>query len=206
MGQISTVLWDVGGVLLTNGWDHLQRYEVLDHFGLPREPFETIHAEINDAWEKSQMTLDEYLRRTVFFEPRTFTVGDFFEVMTQQSVLHPNTAIGLLEQIAFSEDYVVAMMNNESRELNDHRLEKFGLFEYFDCFVSSCYVGLRKPHPEIYELALDLLQRDPDEVVFIDDREGNIATAHSLGMHGIVHKTAQETAEDLGRLGITVTA
>ncbi len=206
MGQISTVLWDVGGVLLTNGWDHLQRYEVLDHFGLPREPFETIHAEINDAWEKSQMTLDEYLRRTVFFEPHTFTVEDFFEVMKQQSVLHPHSAIEILKQISSSEDYLVAIMNNESRELNEYRLGKFGFFDFFDCFISSCYVGLRKPHPEIYKLALDLLQRDPDEVVFIDDREGNIATAHSLGMHGIVHKTAQETAEELGRLGITVTA
>ena len=205
MGQISTVLWDVGGVLLTNGWDHLQRYEVLDHFGLAREPFETIHAEINDAWEKSQITLDEYLQKTVFFESRSFTPDDFFEVMKQQSVLHPNTAIEILKQVSSSEDYVVAMMNNESRELNDYRLEEFGFFEYFDCFISSCYVRLRKPHPEIYKLTLDVLQRDPDEVVFIDDREGNIATAHSLGMHGIVHKTAQQTAEELGRLGIAVT-
>jgi putative hydrolase of the HAD superfamily len=206
MGQISTVLWDVGGVLLTNGWDHLQRYAVLEHFGLPREPFETIHAEVNDAWEKARMTVDEYLQKTVFFEPRSFTPDDFLEVMKQQSVLHPNTAIEILKQLSSSEDYVVAMMNNESRELNDYRLEKFGFFDYFDCFVSSCYVGLRKPHPEIYKLTLDVLQRDPSEVVFIDDREGNIATAHSLGMQGIVHKTAQQTAEELGRLGIAVTA
>jgi putative hydrolase of the HAD superfamily len=205
MGQISAVLWDVGGVLLTNGWDHLQRYDVLDQFRLPREPFETIHAQINDAWEKSQITLDEYLQKTIFFEPRTFTSADFFEAMKQQSVLHPNTAIEILKQIAASEEYAVAMMNNESRELNDYRIEKFGFHEYFDCFVSSCYVGLRKPLPEIYELTLDLLQREPDEVVFIDDREGNIATAHSLGIHGIVHKTAKQTAEELGRLGVTVT-
>ncbi len=206
MGQVSTVLWDVGGVLLTNGWDHLQRYQVLDHFGLGREPFETIHAEINDAWEKGQMTVDEYLARTVFYEPRPYTPEDFLNVMKDQSLLHPNTAINILKQISASEDYVVGIMNNESRELNDYRIEKFGFYDFFDCFISSCYVGLRKPHPEIYKLALDLLQRDPDEIVFIDDREGNIATAHSMGMHGIVHKTAGQTAEELGRLGISVTA
>jgi putative hydrolase of the HAD superfamily len=206
MGQINAVLWDVGGVLLTNGWDHLQRYDVLDHFGLEREPFESIHEQLNDAWEKGWITVDEYLAKTVFYEPRSFTPGDFLDLMKQQSVLHPNTAMDLLRQIADSNQYVVAIMNNESRELNDYRLEKFHFHDFFDCFISSCYVGLRKPRPEIYKLALDLLQRDPDEVVFIDDREGNIATARSLGMHGIVHKTAQQTAEEFGRLGIAVTA
>ncbi len=206
MGRISTVLWDVGGVLLTNGWDHLQRYEVLDQFGVAREPFEAIHAEWNDAWEKGKITLDDYLGKTVFGEPRGFSPEEFFAAMRRQSALHPNTALGILEQISACPDYVVAMLNNESRELNDYRIEAFGLLEHFDCFVSSCYVGLRKPHPEIYALALDLLQRDPDEVVFIDDREGNIATAHSLGMHGIVHKSARQTAEELGRLGVAVTA
>jgi putative hydrolase of the HAD superfamily len=204
VAQISTVLWDVGGVLLTNGWDHLQRYDVLARFGLEREPFETIHAEWNDAWEKYHITLDEYLRKTVFYEPRGFSPAEFFEAMKEQSLLHPNTAISILKQISASDEYVVAMLNNESRELNDYRIEAFGLLEYFDCFVSSCYVGLRKPHPEIYKLTLDLLQRDPGEVVFIDDREGNIATAHSLGMHGIVHTTAQQTAAELSRLGVHV--
>ncbi|AXC14594.1 hydrolase family protein [Acidisarcina polymorpha] len=206
MSQVSTILWDVGGVLLTNGWDHVQRYAVLEHFGLPREPFERIHAEVNDAWERDQITVEEYLQKTVFCEPRQFTPQDFLAEMKKQSELHPNTAIGLLRQVAASDDLAVGIMNNESRELNDFRIEKFGFYEYFDCFVSSCYVGLRKPHPEIYKLALDLLQRDPDEVLFIDDREGNIATATDLGMHGIVHKTAKQTAMEMDRLGIHVDA
>ncbi len=206
MAQVSTVMWDVGGVLLTNGWDHNQRYSVLDYFGVSREPFETIHAELNDSWEKGFITVDEYLNKTVFREPRSFTPGDFLAKMKEESVLHPNTAIAILKQIAASDELAVAMLNNESRELNDYRLEKFGLHEYFDCFISSCYVGLRKPHAEIYKLALDVLQRDPDEVVFIDDRTGNIEAAKSLGMHGIVHKTAVETAAALGQLGVTVTA
>jgi putative hydrolase of the HAD superfamily len=206
MAQVSTVMWDVGGVLLTNGWDHLQRYEVLDYFKLSREPFETVHAQLNDSWEKGFITVEQYLEKTVFYEPRSFTPEEFLAKMKEQSLVHPNTALGLLKQVAESEDLAVAMLNNESRELNDYRLEAFGLFEYFDCFVSSCYVGLRKPLPEIYKMALDLLQRDPAEVVFIDDREGNIATAKGLGMHGIVHTTAARTAEELGRLGVVVTA
>lgn len=206
MGQISTVLWDVGGVLLTNGWDHLQRYQVLDRFSLPRDPFEQRHAEVNDAWEKDHISLEKYLNKTIFYEERAFTLDDFFGAMKEQSQLHPKTAINLLKQIAASEGYTVAILNNESRALNDYRIDKFGLLEYFDAFVSSCYVGLRKPHIDIYKLALDILQRQPGEVVFIDDREENVAAAVSLGMHGIVHQSAERSAEEFGRLGIAVTA
>jgi putative hydrolase of the HAD superfamily len=205
MGKVSTVLWDVGGVLLTNGWDHLQREKVLSDFGLPIEPFETIHARHNDAWEKGAITIEQYLEKTVFHEPRDFSPEDFIAAMKQQSRLHPNTAIEILRQVSGSDRYAVGILNNESRELNDYRIAAFGLIELSDCFVSSCYVGLRKPHPEIYRLALDLLQRDPDEVVFIDDRSENIATATGLGMHGIVHATARETAMELSRLGVEVT-
>jgi len=205
MSQVSTVLWDIGGVLLTNGWDHVQRDKVLAHFGLPRDPFEQIHAELNDAWEKDKISIDEYLHKTVFYELRPFTVDDFIEQMHAQSLIIENTALGILEQVAASSDLVVAVLSNESRALNAYRFEKFGLHQYFDCFFSSCYLGLRKPHPEIYCAALDILQRGPSDVVFIDDRTENIATAKSLGMHGIVHKTATQTAEELGLLGIAVT-
>lgn len=206
MALVSTVLWDVGGVLLTNGWDHVQRYQVLAEFGLEREPFERIHADNNDAWEKGKITIEEYLAKTIFYEPRRFIPADFIAKMKEQSQLHPNTAIELLRQISASDEYAVGMLNNESRELNDYRIAKFGLIELMDCFISSCYVSLRKPHLEIYKLALDVLQRDPDEVVFIDDRSENVATATGLGMHGIVHVAARQTAQELALLGVEVTA
>ena len=205
MGRVRTVMWDVGGVLLTNGWDHLQREKVLQHFGVPLDPFEQIHASCNDAWEKDIISVDEYLQKTVFYEPRTFTPEDFLAVMKEQSVMLPNTAFSILEQVAASDDLSIAILNNESRVLNDFRVKKFELSKYVNCFISSCYVGLRKPHPEIYKLSLELLQRDPEEIVFLDDRSENIATAKSLGMHGIVHQTAAQTAAELGQLGIAVT-
>lgn len=206
MGQVSTVLWDVGGVLLTNGWDHTQRYQVLEEFGLPREPFESLHEQWNDSWEKGKITIEEYLDKTVFSESRPFSPADFIARMKQQSQLHPNTAIGILKQVSASDEYALGILNNESRELNDYRIATFGLAALFDCFISSCYVGLRKPHPPIYKLALDLLQRDPGEVVFIDDRSENIAAAKALGMNGIVHMTAKQTAEELGSMGVPVQA
>jgi putative hydrolase of the HAD superfamily len=206
MSQISTILWDVGGVLLTNGWDHKERYAVLDHFGLDRAEFEKRHPEPNDIWEKGLITVEEYLERTVFYEPRSFTPQDFFERMRAQSKLLPETGLPVLKQVAASGIYQLATVNNEARELNDYRIRNFGLSEYVDAFFSSCYVGMRKPDPRIHRLALDVLQRDPREVIFVDDREGNAAAAESLGIRTIVFKNAAQLTREFSALGIAAAA
>ncbi len=202
MAEISTILWDVGGVLLTNGWDHLERAAVLKKFDVDSDSFELRHELANDPWEKGLITADEYLQRTVFFEPRPFTPAEFLQAMKERSVLLPHTAMRILQELAASEEIELAMLNNEARELNDYRIERFELGRYFDSFFSSCYVGLRKPDPKIYDLALDVLQRDPEEVVFIDDRQGNCDAAGALGIHAIRYIDEAQCVQALERLGL----
>ena len=199
--KISTILWDVGGVLLTNGWDRQQREGVLTQFGLDHEDFERRHAEVDQAWEKDEINADEYLRNTVFYRERSFSPAEFLEAMCAQSVVLPDSGIGILHQLATSEDYVLATVNNESRALNEFRLKKFGLLDDCDAFFSSCYLGLRKPDRKIYQVALDVLQRDPEQVAFVDDRAENVAAAASLGIHGIRYQGSKQLAEELARLG-----
>jgi putative hydrolase of the HAD superfamily len=202
MVEISTILWDVGGVLLTNGWDHLERAAVLKKFQLDSDSFEQRHELANDPWEKGLITGEEYLLRTVFYEPRPFTPADFLQAMKERSVLLPHTAVRILQELAASEEIELAMLNNEARELNDYRIERFELGRYFDSFFSSCYVGLRKPDPRIFDLALDVLQRDPEEVVFIDDRQGNCDAAETLGIHAIRYIEEAQCVQALERLGL----
>jgi putative hydrolase of the HAD superfamily len=202
MVEISTILWDVGGVLLTNGWDHQERAAVLKKFQLDAEPFEQRHDLANDPWEKGLITAEEYLLRTVFYEPRTFTPAEFLQAMKERSTLLPHTAMRILQELAASEEIELAMLNNEARELNDYRIERFELGRYFDSFFSSCYVGLRKPDPKIFDLALDVLQRDAEEVVFIDDRQGNCDAAAALGIHAIHYLDEAQCAQALERLGL----
>jgi putative hydrolase of the HAD superfamily len=206
MESISTILWDVGGVLLTNGWDHQQRDAVLTRFGLDHADFTRRHAEVDEAWERDEISVDEYLRHTVFFQPRNFTQAAFLDAVREQSTLLPDSAIGILRELAASDEqeYVLGTVNNESRMLNEYRLAKFDLLELYDAFFSSCYVGLRKPDRKIYQLALDVLQRDPEEVVFIDDRAENAAAAASLGIHAICYKGSAQLAEELTQLGVDV--
>jgi putative hydrolase of the HAD superfamily len=204
MSEISTILWDVGGVLLTNGWDHEGRAAVLERFNIDRAQFEERHPEANDLWEKGFISVGEYLHRTVFWEPRNFTPDEFLAAMRAESVLLPDSAIGILESVAASQEVDLGMLNNEARELNDYRIETFGLHGYFDFFFSSCYVGLRKPGEQIYRLALDVLQCEPGEVVFIDDRTGNAEAAAGLGINAIHYEGSAKLVDSLARLGIHV--
>ena len=204
MSGISTILWDVGGVLLTNSWDRQQRDAVVPRFGLDAAVFEHRHAEESDAWEKDEISVNEYLVHTVFFEPRNFTEADFLTAMREQSRVLEDSALGILRGLAASDKYVLATVNNESRAMNEYRMENFGLPAWFSAFFTSCYVGLRKPDRKIYQIALDVLRSDPEETVFIDDRVENVAAAAALGLHAVRYEGSAKLAAQLSALGVAV--
>jgi putative hydrolase of the HAD superfamily len=204
MATITTILWDVGGVLLTNGWDRKGRAALQAQFGLDHDVFEERHEMSNDAWEKGLITIEEYLRKTVFHEPRNFTPDDFIAAMKAQSQILGDSALGILGNLAASESVFIGMLNNESRELNDYRIDKFSLRNYFKVFLSSCYVGLRKPDTDIFRLALNILQQDGDSVAFVDDRPGNVQAALDVGIHGIRYQGAEQLKAEFGKLGIVL--
>jgi len=185
MFPFDVILFDVGGVLLTNGWDHRERAVVAKQFSLDIPTFEALHAAHYDAWERDSINVAEYLDLTVFYEVRGFSKEAFFEAMCAQSVELPEGAL-----------------NNEARETNDFRFEKFGLRDLFDVALSSCYVGLRKPEAAIYKRALDILGRPAERVLFIDDRPENVAGATGVGMNGIVFKGAEALRSELVDLGV----
>jgi putative hydrolase of the HAD superfamily len=206
VSEIRAIYCDVGGVLLTNGWDHNIRRRVVEKFGLDVAAFEARHEQPNDEWEKGKITIDEYLSQTVFYEPRRFTREAFVDAMKNESqVLHVES-LRTIAALRHSGQFTVAMLNNESAELNGYRIRKFTLDECFDCFFSSCYVGLRKPGAEIYLLGLKLLQRAPQECVFIDDRPENAAAAVAVGMHGIHFQSPEQMRSELAKLDIHAAA
>lgn len=202
MDGISTILFDIGGVLLTNGWDRQQRDAVLARFGLDSAEFEHRHAELDQAWERDEISADEYLRRTVFYEARSFTPAEFLDAIKEQSRVLADSALGILRQVSASAEYVLATVNNEARALNEYRLKTFNLLDEFDAFFSSCYLGVRKPDRRIYQIALDVLERDPEHAVFIDDRPENVAAAASLGIHAIRYEGSAKLEKDLAALGV----
>ena len=202
MLPFDTILFDVGGVLLTNGWDHRERASVIPQFGLDLAAFEARHPEQNDAWERDAISLDAYLDATVFFEPRSFSRGDFFAAMCAQSLPLENGALGILAEISASGKYLTGVLNNEARATNDYRFERYGIRERIDVAFSSCYLGLRKPHAEIYKRALDILGGPAERKLFIDDRAENAAGAVASGMKALRFENAEQLRKDLAALGV----
>jgi putative hydrolase of the HAD superfamily len=202
MFPFDAILFDVGGVLLTNGWDHRERAAVIGQFHLDLAAFEARHLAPNDAWERDAIPIKAYLDATVFYESRDFSQADFFKAMCAQSVELPNGALGILAEIAGLDECLVGVLNNEARETNEYRFDRFGLRKHLNVALSSCYLGLRKPEPAIYKRALDILGRPAARVLFIDDRTENAAGAADAGMTTIVFKGAEALRSELGILGV----
>jgi putative hydrolase of the HAD superfamily len=198
---IRAIFWDVGGVLLTNAWDHTQRIAALDHFHLDADEFHDRHEMVVSSFERGKITLDEYLDRTVFYRTRPFTRNEFRDFMLALSQPFPEV-LAFAQALADSGKYFMGTINNESRELNDYRIEKYGLTKMFRIFISSCFVGLRKPERDIYRLALETTQIPGEECCFIDDRSLNLECAAKLGMRTVEMQTLPQLQADLAKLGV----
>lgn len=200
--EVTTLFWDNGGVILTNGWDRGSRQKAVEKFKLDWADFEDRHELLLNAFECGQATLDEYVRRTVFYRDRPFTQEQFKQFMFEQSQALPE-ALEFCRKLAKTKRQMHAALNNESLEINDYRIRTFQLRDCFEAFFSSCYLGVRKPDRGIYSLALKITQRDPGECVLIDDRGLNLECAREMGMHTIQFKDVAQLRAELGKLGVT---
>lgn len=188
-------------MLGTNGWDHEERLSAIETFGLEPEEFRSRHELVAAAFDRGELTMDQYLDRTVFYRERPFTREAFREFMFAQSKPNPES-LALMARLAASGKYLLATLNNESLELNLHRIRVFGLRKIFKLFLSSCFLGLKKPDDAIYRMALKLTQCQPAECVFIDDRDLNLECARSEGMHTIQFRNVEQLGQDLRGLGV----
>jgi putative hydrolase of the HAD superfamily len=200
--KITTLLLDIGGVLLTNGWGRASRKLAAEQFGLDPEDMEERHYLTFDTYEQGKLSLDEYLDRVVFCRGRAFSRDDFKKFMFGQSKPFPRM-LELMRSIKARHGVKIVAVNNEGRELSVHRIRTFALAGIFDVFVSSCFVHYRKPDADIYRMALDIAQASVETALYIDDRLLFVEVAHSLGLQGIHHREERETRNALAGYGLT---
>jgi len=200
-GTIDLVLFDIGGVLGSNGWDREQRAAAIERFDLDAEDFQYRHEETVGAFESGDIALDEYLDVTVFCSPRDFSVTDFKAFMFEQSEPWPES-IAVARDLARSGHVRLGTLNNESEALNIHRIEAFGLRDIFPAFFSSCWLGVRKPTHKMYSRVLGMTQADPSRTLFVDDRLQNLNPAAALGMKTLHFQSAEQLRRDLSAFGL----
>jgi putative hydrolase of the HAD superfamily len=201
--RVSAIFWDVGGVLLTNAWDRAQRERALEQFKLDQEEFHDRHEMVVSSLERGKIGFDEYLDRTIFYRPRPFAREVFKDYVFSLSQPH-HEVLALAEELTKSGKYFMGTINNESRELNLYRIQTFGLREIFSVFVSSCFVGLRKPEEGIYRMALEITQKTPGDCCFIDDRALNLESARQMGMHTIEMHDVEQLRRELRKLEVQI--
>ena len=202
MSPFDVILFDVGGVLLTNGWDRRERAAAAEQFALDAQELETRNAEVMGAWERGEIDRYQYLDAAVFYEPRSFSRDEFFDFILSQSQVLPDGALGILAKLCATNHCMLGALNNEARETNEFRFGKFELRRYFKVALSSCYVGLRKPELAMYRRALDILGSAPHRTLFIDDRDENVVGARAAGIRAIRFRGAEVLQNELESLGV----
>jgi len=198
---ITALFLDIGGVLLTNGWDHLARRRAAKHFKLEWAEMEERHALTFETHEEGKLTFEEYLGRVVFYQKRPFTRAQFRRFMFAQSKPYPEM-IALFAQLKAQHRLKITVVSNEAREVNAYRIRKFKLDRLVDSFISSCFVHLRKPDAEIYRLALDISQAPARQVVYIENTPMFVQVAEGLGIRSILHTDYESTRAKLASLGL----
>jgi putative hydrolase of the HAD superfamily len=200
---ITTLFLDIGGVLLTNGWDRDIRVYASEKFGLDNQEMDERHHLTFDTYEEGKLSLDEYLNRVVFYQDRSFSREEFKAFMYAQSQPFPEM-IELIRGLKTQYSLQVAAVSNEGRELTVYRVQQFKLGTFIDFFVSSCFVHYRKPDVDMYRIALDIAQARPEQVIYIDDRPMFVEVAQGLGIQGIIHKEYKTTKEALATIGLSL--
>ena len=190
--KVKTLFLDIGGVLLTNGWDHQARNKACQVFNLDVEEVNERHHLTFDTYEEGKLSLDDYLNRTIFYQKRQFSMEEFKSFIFNQSQPYTET-LDFFRTLKARYRLKTVAVSNEGRELTVHRIKKFDLGSVIDFYVSSCFVHFRKPDADIYHMALDVAQTPPDEVVYIDDREMFVEVARGLGIRSIHHENRQNT-------------
>jgi len=203
MTTITTLFVDVGGVLLSNGWDRAARTLAGTTFGLDSQEMDERHHLTFDTYEEGKLSLDEYLDRVVFHQQRSFTREQFLAFMYAQSRPIPEM-IHLVCRLKSLYGLKIAAVNNEGRELNVHRIAAFRLGAFIDFFISSCFVHFRKPDADIFRIALDIAQVEPAQVVYLEDRPMFVEVAGDLGIAGIVHTGYEATRRELAGFGLVL--
>ena len=203
MPEITTLFWDIGGVVLTNGWDRNSRKAAAEAFHLDIEDFSDRHELSFPAFDCGQISLDEYLNRTLFHRSQSFTREEFTAFMFAQSKEFSGSR-AILDAVTKTKRYFIGAINNEPLELNQYRIEAFDLRRNFQVFFSSCYVHSRKPEQTIFRVALEVTQRSAEHCIFVDDRLLNLESPRRLGFHTIHYQNPEQLKTELRNSGVEV--
>ena len=200
---IKTLFVDIGGVLLTNGWDHHARRRAAKNFKLDWAGMEERHGLNFETHEEDKITFKEYLDRVVFYEKRPFTRAEFRQFMFAQSKPFAEM-IALVRNLKAKYGLKIIVVSNESRELNAHRISTVQAGRVCGCVYFFLLRHLRKPDADIFKLALDIAQTPARQIVYIENTPLFVQIAEGMGIRSILHTDYKTTCTKLASFGLDI--
>jgi epoxide hydrolase-like predicted phosphatase len=198
---IKAVVWDIGGVIMRTE-DQAPRAELAAELGVTREYLNELvfggeQGTRTQVGEISQQELWDYVRSELNLAPGEYP--DLRERFFGGDVLDTE----LVDFIrSLKPRYKIGIISNAWREIEDSLME-WGIDDAFEVVVGSGDVGIMKPDPRIFQIALERLAVEPFEAVFVDDFIQNIHGAQALGIAAIHFQGREQVIRELEqRLGL----
>ncbi|MBP6882544.1 MAG: HAD family phosphatase [Candidatus Levybacteria bacterium] len=194
--MIKAVIFDVGGVIVSNEMESVYE-DIKGTFGIDTPTFEKAWTELMPLLGTGKITEDIFWKE--FLE-----ITHSSKSLPEQSLLSRkyleltklNTQTIEIAKKLVDDGYQIALLSNTIKAHVDIN-SSLGFFEIFDTKIFSNEVGMRKPDPQIFQLALKRLGRLPHEAIFIDDDETYVSAACKLGIIGIIYKNIPQLKSDL---------
>jgi putative hydrolase of the HAD superfamily len=178
--MIKFIVFDLGGVVFSSdGASYEGREKLAEKFGIDKNKLHEFWFKKKNLLITGKMPEEEFLKEIVRLSKKKTSIEELKRILRDENKIDKDM-INLLNKL--KENYSLAVLNNEIKELNEDRIDKFNLREYFKLIISSCDVGFAKPDSEIYRILLNKINARPEEIVFIDNRIENLAPAEKLGI------------------------
>ena len=200
---IKTVIFDIGNVLVDFCWERFYRSFGFSEGIFKRLAKATVYDEMWNQFDKGVLTEDEMLHGFIQNDP-----GIEQEIRTAFSDIS-----GIIDVFDYTHDcihelqkkgYQVLILSNFSEKCYRECGSKMDFVKETNGAVLSYIEKKIKPNDDIYELLIDRYHLVPEECVFLDDKQENVAAAEKFGIHGIVFQGREDALIKMKELGIRV--
>ncbi len=197
--MIKAILFDLGGVLFTNGTKKFNK-AIASRYNLDDTFVQSVSdGEIGTQYREAQITRDEFWK--YFLEG--LKIREDPDVLEKEWISYYELIEGTRDIIReLSKKYKIYYLSDNVKERVQKLDERFGFLQWFDGGTFSHEVGVRKPNPKIYEFALHKAGVAPSEAVFIDDKKSSLIPAADMGMTVILFESSEKLRSELVRLHI----
>jgi putative hydrolase of the HAD superfamily len=205
MAEVRAVLWDFGGVILSSPFEAFASYERQE--GLPEGFLRQLNATNPDsnAWARLERSDVDLAGFAELYEAEAAAAGHRIDAGAVLALLSGELRPAMVQALRRirGEGLVQACLTNNVAEMEAARPELAEVMDIFDAVLESSKLGVRKPDPRFYDLALEAVDVTPTEAVFLDDLGINLKPARAMGMTTIKVESAEQAITELeGVLGI----